>query len=53
MAKKKRTTRKEPLKLGRAADGWPCVLPDQPGVYHLVAKTPHGGQMMRVVRSAQ
>ncbi|HMN04649.1 MAG TPA: multiheme c-type cytochrome [Flavobacteriales bacterium] len=45
--------RQVPIAVERMADGWRCVLPEQPGVYHLVATTPQGSQMMRVVRSGR
>ncbi|MCC6838701.1 MAG: hypothetical protein IT230_00935 [Flavobacteriales bacterium] len=37
----------------RTDAGWRCTLPEQPGVYHLVLATPHGQQLLRVVRTAE
>lgn len=47
------TGREVPVTAQRTAEGWRCVLPEQPGVYHLVTTTPRGVQMMRVVHSGR
>jgi hypothetical protein len=42
-----------PLMTQRDAAGWRCILPMTPGVYHLVVGTPHGEQLLRVVRTGE
>lgn len=42
-----------PITARRTAGGWQCVLPEQPGVYHLVATTPQSDRMLRVVRTTR
>ncbi len=42
-----------PLVTQRNAAGWRCILPETPGVFHLVVGTPHGEQLARVVRTGE